>query len=298
MATAIMQTFRNPAKARATLPRNGDVVVQGSTQEIGTGAVTVISQTAAEALGVPLERVRLEWGDTDLPEAPMTAGSSTTLSFGSAVHDAALKLKDKLIALAKDEPLDPASFGELLVRDGLEALSADGEWKPSADSDALGQPKNYAINSYGALFVEVHVDRNLMVPRVTRGVGVFNAGRIINAKTAHSQAIGGFAWGMGQALFESSEMDHGLGRYLSKDLVGYHVPVHADVPDLDMSFIDEPDYESSAIGARGCGELTATGVGPAIANAIFHATGKRVRDLPITLDKLIQPAMRKSHSIR
>ncbi len=131
------------------------------------------------------------------------------------------------------------------------------------------------------------VDRDLMEPRATRGGGVFNAGRIVNAKTAHSQAIGGFAWGLGQALLEASEMDHSLGRYVSKDLVGYHVPVNADIPDLDMSFIEEPDFHSSPIGARGLGELTATGVGPAIANALFHATGKRIRDLPITLDKLI-----------
>src|ERR1051326_842804 len=131
-----------------------------------------------------------------------------------------------------------------------------------------------------------------MIPRVTRGVGVFNAGRIINPKTARSQMLGGFAWGVGQALLEHSEMDHRLGRYLSKNLSGYLVPVNADIPELDMSFIEEPDFTSSAIGARGIGELGACGIGPAIANAIFHATGIRVREVRIRPEMLLDRSRR------
>ena len=287
MATAIMQTFRQPAKARASIDTDGLVTIEGSTQEIGTGSVTIAIQIAAEVLNLPVERVQLKWGNTDLPDAPMTAGSTTTLSFGSAVHDAASKLRDKLKTLAGSEELAPEAYGEWVRRSGATSLVVDGEWAPGGDSDAIGQPKTKALNSYGAVFVEVRIDRDLLIPRVVRGVGVYNAGRIINPKTAHSQMIGGFTWGIGQALLEHTPMDHRLGRYLSKNFAGALVPVNADVPALDVSFVEEPDFESSVLGARGIGELGATAVGPAIANAVFHATGKRVRELPIRPEMLL-----------
>lgn len=287
MATAIMGTFRQPAKARASLDQEGRLLIEGSTQEIGTGSATVITQIAAEALGVSVDRVQLIWGEAHLPEAPMTAGSTTTLSFGSAVHDAVTKLKQTLLGLAKAPDLPTSAYSAVVKNSGQAKISADGEWAPGQDSDPLGQPKDVALNSYGAVFVEVRLHPELLIPRVTRAVGVFNAGRIINPKTARSQLIGGFTWGLGQALLEKSPIDHRLGRYLSKNLAGSLVPVNPDVPELDLSFIEEPDFACSVLGARGIGELSACGTGPAIANAVFHATGKRIRELPIAPETLL-----------
>ena len=144
--------------------------------------------------------------------------------------------------------------------------------------------------SYGAVFAEVRLDEMLLIPRVSRLVGVYSSGRIMNPKTAKSQMIGGMAWGVGQALLEASEMDRALGRYLSKNLAGYLLPVNADLGSVDVSFVDEVDPHASAIGSRGVGELGAVGVGPAIANAVWHATGVRVRDVPIRPEMLLEPA--------
>ena len=286
MASAIMQTFRNAAKARVSISRHGDVLVESGTQEIGTGLTTALPQIAADGLGVAVERVRLALGDTNLPQAPMTAGSSATLSVGSAIHDAATRLKAKLVELARGAALDPARYGDLLADNNLASLSADGSWAPQAGSNAFGEHKDWSMHSYGAAFVEVRIDEIFRIPRLTRAVGVYSAGRIINPRTARSQMIGGIIWGLGQALLESSDMDHKLGRYLSKNLAGYLLPVNADVPDIDVSFVEEIDVHASAIGARGIGELGATGVGAAIANAVFHATGLRVRELPVRPEHL------------
>ena len=286
MASAIMQTFRNAASARVSINRQGDVRVETGTQEIGTGLTTVLPQVAADVLGVPLEHVQLILGDTDLPQAPMTAGSTSMLSVGSAVHDAATKLKAKLLELARGASPAPRRYGDLLADNNLATLSADGAWAPQA-GNAFGEPEALSIHSYGAVFAEVRVDAELKIPRLTRAVGVYSAGRIINPKTARSQMIGGIVWGLGQALLEASEMDHKLGRYLSKNLAGYLVPVNADVPEIDVSFIDEDDAHASRIGARGIGELGATAIAPAMANALFHATGMRVRELPIRPEVLL-----------
>ena len=273
MATALMQTFRQPAKARITIDRSGRVTVASSTQEIGTGVRTIMPQIAAEVLGVAVDTVSLSLGDTDLPPAPMTAGSTSTLSVGSAVHDAATRLKRQLDGAGN-------RHDEALAKLGVETLSADGEYAPDEAKTAM-----YA---FGAVFAEVRVDEEIPIPRVSRLVGVYSAGRIINPKTARSQITGGMIWGIGQALLEKSEMDHRLGRFLSKNLAGYLVPVNADVPDIDASFVEEHDPIASPIGARGIGELAATGIGPAIANAVFHATGVRVRELPIRPEMLME----------
>jgi xanthine dehydrogenase YagR molybdenum-binding subunit len=281
LASVLMSTFRMPANARVTIDRRGDVVIEAGCQEIGTGAYTIMPQIAADALGgIDPERVQLRLGDTTLPETGGTFGSSTTLSVGSAVHDAATKLRSRLLALAEDDvPPDPDRYGEILERVGLEQLAAEGAWSP--------EHERYSMHSFGAIFVEVGVDRDLRLPRLRRAVGVYSAGRIINPTTARSQMTGGIIWGLGQALLEASEVDRNLGRFVSKNLAGYLVPVNADVPDLDVHFVDEVDAHASAIGARGIGELGAVGVGAAIANAVFHATGIRVRDLPIRPEALL-----------
>jgi xanthine dehydrogenase YagR molybdenum-binding subunit len=271
MATALFSAFRQPARARVGIDAHGEVFVATSTQEIGTGVRTVLPQIAAEVLGVSVARVRLAWGDTDLPAAPMTAGSVSTGSTGSAVHDGALKLKRKLEAAGAKSPSDYANVVRML---NVEKLTADGEFNPPADSSK-------ALFSFGAIFAEVRVDEHIPIPRVSRIVGVYSAGRIINPKTARSQMIGGLTWGIGQALLEHSVTDHRFGRFLSKNLAGYLVPVNADVPSIDVSFVEEHDPEINPVGARGIGELGAIGIGAAIANAVFHATGVRVRELPI-----------------
>lgn len=262
MATAILPAYRWPASARASMDRDGNVLIETSSQEIGTGTRTVLSQIAADVLGVPVERVTVSLGDTSLPAAPVSGASSATMSAGAAVHVAALKLKARMAEVGSSE-----------------AVSVEAEWSPS-DS-----PK--AIYSFGAIFVEVRVDEAIPIPRVSRVVAVYSAGRIINPKTARSQMTGGIIWGIGQALLERSETDPVLGRFLSKNLAGYLLPVNADVPDIDASFVEEFDPETGPLGARGVGELGAVGIGAAIANAVFHATGRRVRELPIRPEHLI-----------
>jgi len=267
MASAIMSTFRFPSSARVTLDVDGSVVIESGTQDIGGGQYTILPQIAADVLGVPIDRVRIVLGDTALPEAGMTAGSSSTMGVGSAVFAAATKLREMLA-------------GRSTV---TEKISADASWSPDGGMTS----ERYSMHSYGAVFAEVRVDADLPIPRVERIVGTYSAGRVINAKTARSQIIGGMTWGIGQALLEASELDPNLGRYLSKNLAGFLVPVNADVHELDVSFIDEVDEKASLLGAKGIGELGAVGVGPAIANAVFHATGKRVRSLPIRPEYLL-----------
>jgi xanthine dehydrogenase YagR molybdenum-binding subunit len=288
MASAIMSTFRFPATARATLEPGGRFLLEAGTQEIGTGVYTIMPQIAADALGVPVERVRLVLGDTTLPEAGPTYGSSTTVGVGSAVLDAATKLRDAIAGAAGGEmPPLPEALDAILRRSGKSRLSAEGRWAPDKGSGPLGDPPDWSMNTYGAVFAEVRVDRDLCIPRVTRMVGVYSAGRIINPMTARSQISGGMIWGIGQALLEHSTVDRSLGRYLSKNLAGYLMPVNADVPEPVIEFIDEVDRHACPLGGKGIGELGAVGIGPAIANAVWHATGIRARELPIVPEMLL-----------
>jgi xanthine dehydrogenase YagR molybdenum-binding subunit len=291
MAGCIMSTFRFAATARMTLEADGSVTISAGCQEIGTGAYTVLPQIAAETLGIPVSRVRLVLGDTSLPETGGTFGSSTTLSVGSAVKDAAEKLRAKV---AQSAPR-AADFASALRAVGGERISADGAWKPHGDVgfDASGGQSGYSMHTWGAVFVEVGVDEALGIVRLRRALGGYSAGRIINPRTARSQMIGGMIWGHGQALLEESAMDDRYGRYVSKNLSGVMLPVNADIPaDFDAFFVDEHDPHASSIGARGIGELGATGVAAAIANAVWHATGKRMRRLPIRIaDVLAAPSL-------
>jgi xanthine dehydrogenase YagR molybdenum-binding subunit len=266
-----------PARARVTLERGGRVLIETSAQEIGTGARTILPQIVGDALELPVERIELVWGDTTLPAAPMSAGSATTGSLGSAVHDGAVKLRERLAAAGGE---GPERYRSALAALGMERLAVEGTFDPPTESSS-------ALFSFGAVFAEVRVDEDLALPRAARLVGVYNAGRIINPKSARSQMTGGLIWGLGQALLEGSEMDHRLGRFLSKNLAGYLVPANADVPAIDVAFVDDNDTIANPIGARGIGELGAIGVGAAIANAIFHATGVRVRDLPIRPEHML-----------
>jgi xanthine dehydrogenase YagR molybdenum-binding subunit len=281
-----MPSPRVGSAARVTIDQHGDVLVETGTQEIGTGVHTILPQIAADALGVAPTRTRLVLGDTTLPMAFGSYGSSTTIGVGSAVLDAARKLRARLNQLAADALAEPSSYGHLLAQNGLERLSADGAWAPGGSP--LGELDDVSIHTFGAVFAEVRIDEDLCIPRLTRMVGVYSAGRIINPRTARSQMTGGMIWALGQALLESSGVDLNLGRFISKNLAGYLVPVNADVPELDASFIeDEVDEIASTLGAKGIGELGAVGAAPAIANAVYHATGVRIRQLPIRPEMLL-----------
>jgi xanthine dehydrogenase YagR molybdenum-binding subunit len=286
MASCVMTTFRFAANARVSMHADGTVLISAGTQEIGTGPYTVMPQIASDVLGVPVDRIRLTLGDTALPETGGTFGSSTTLSVGSAVKDACEKLKAQLKSLAPGA----ADLRQALAGTGLDQVSAEGTWKPHGDVafDGAGGSSGYSMHTWGAVFVEVAVDEALGLVRLRRAVGGYSAGRIVNPRTARSQMIGGIVWGHGQALLEESAMDERHGRYLSKNLSGVMLPVNADIPaDIDVFFADEFDPHASAIGARGIGELGATGVCAAIANAVWHATGKRMRSLPIHIADVI-----------
>jgi xanthine dehydrogenase YagR molybdenum-binding subunit len=286
MASCIMSTFRFASTARATLHADGRVTIAAGTQEIGTGPYTVLPQIAADVLGVPVAGISLELGDTSLPETGGTFGSSTTLSVGSAVKDAAEKLRAKVLALAPAAQDLAAAMRER----GIEQMSADGAWKPhgGAAFDAVGGKSGYSMHTWGAVFVEVSVDEALGLVRLRRAVAGYSAGRIINPRTARSQMIGGIIWGYGQAILEESAIDESHGRFLSKNLSGVMLPVNADIPgDIDVFFVDEFDEHASAVGARGIGELGATGVGAALLNAIWHATGKRLRRVPVHIADLL-----------
>lgn len=288
MASALMSTFRFPSSARVSLEPGGRFLVEAGTQEIGTGVYTIMPQLAADVLGVPVERVRMVLGDTTLPETGGTFGSATTVGVGSAVLEAAGKLKREIAAAADGSvPESPAALDAVLARIGQPKLSALATWTPEKGAGPLGEPRDLSMNTYGAVFAEVRVDEALCIPRVTRLVGVYSAGRIVNAKTARSQISGAMIWGIGQALLEHSIIDRSLGRFVSKNLAGYLVPVNADVPDPVIEFIDEVDRHASLFGGKGIGELGAVGIGSAIANAVWHATGVRARELPIRPEMLL-----------
>jgi xanthine dehydrogenase YagR molybdenum-binding subunit len=282
MASALMATFRFGATATVSLRRDGRLVVETAAHDIGTGIRAILPQIAAEALGVAPERIEVRLGDTSLPEAGGTFGSSTTMGAGSAVQAAAVKLRRKLEELAGEPGLAAHEYGEVLALRRLERVAESASWAPTREQKA------WAMNAYGAVFAEVEVDGELPVPRVTRVVGAYSVGRIINPLTARSQVVGGIVWGIGQALLERSPLDPASGRFVNQSLSGYRVPVAADVPSIEVLFSDELDPHASPLGARGVGEIGTIGIGAAIANAVFHATGVRVRELPIRVEALLQ----------
>ena len=306
MASATFPVMAAPASAKAEIFANGQAVVQSGTHDIGTGTYTIMTQVAAEALGLESDRVRFELGDTKLPKAPLTGGSMTTGSVGPAVKGAALAVRDKAIKLALEDARSPLyqypeteigvnngrlfviadptigeTYQELLTRHGLESIDASHQTGPNAKA------KQYGMHSYGSCFAEVQVDPLLGEIRVTRIVGVYGAGRILNPKTSRSQMIGGIVWGLGMALMEDTVMDPHMGRILNANFSDYLVPVHTDIPDIQVQFVPEEDPHVNALGTKGIGELSTVGVAGAIANAVYHATGKRIRNLPITPDKLL-----------
>jgi xanthine dehydrogenase YagR molybdenum-binding subunit len=306
MATATYPARQSPSSAVARVRPDGSVLVQAGSQDIGTGTYTIMTQIAADALSVPVDVVRFELGDTDLPETPVSGGSQTASSTGSAVKMACLELVKKLALAAVGDAQSPLhglpesaveadgaaivakgnharrdTYAAIVTRSGKPELRAEKKTEEKEDR------KRFSSHAFGADFVEVRVDEELGEVRVSRFVGAFAAGRILNAKTARSQLIGGIVWGIGLALHEHAERDARSARVVTRDLADYHVPVNADVPAIDVIMIHEDDPHVNEIGAKGIGEIGITGAGAAIANAVYHATGRRVRDLPITPDRLL-----------
>lgn len=306
MATAAYRANQFPATARVTYLADGSVLAQSATQEIGQGAITSLSQVVAETLALPLDRIRLEIGDTTLPFGAFSAGSSTSLSVGSALQLASQNLGRELARIArvdKASPLYQCALNDIVFTHGVlrhrvesarveaatELLRRNGRDRVEAKGVAgrtFGKSK-WARFAFGAQFVRVAVSQTTGVVRVTQMTSAFAAGRILNARTARSQLLGGMVWGIGHALMEHSVRERHSGGWLNSNLAEAHVPVNADIADLEAILIDEDDSRGSELGAKGLGEIGIVGVAAAIANAVYNATGRRIRQLPITPDLLL-----------
>ena len=291
VAAACRSNQLQQSAAKVELHPDGSATVSSAMTDIGTGSYTIMAQIAAEILGLPVEKVTMSLGDTNDPPAAGSGGSWGAASAGSAVYLAAERVREKLAKAmgVKPENLtlkDGMAIGdnrsvplaELVGKDGLSAI---GEIKPGQ------QEKQFNQASYGAHFAEVGVNVVTGEVRVRRMLGVFAAGRVLNAKTARSQCLGGMTFGIGTALTEELIHDSRTGKLVNHDLAEYHVPVNADVPQLEVHFLDERDIHANPIHAKGIGELGISGAAPAVVNAIYNATGVRVREMPITLDKLL-----------
>lgn len=305
MATGVWEVLQMPASARIVLGANGHAEVLSSASDIGTGTYTILAQVAADTLGLPIENITIRLGDSTLPQAPVEGGSWMAASASHAVAATAEEIRRELLTLAKkvsNSPLADATFENVALvdgrlvdkRDSNRAVSiADAMRKSAVDRiekeklHSFAADKERARNTHSAVFAEVKVDEQLGVIRVTRVVSAVAAGRILNLKTAHSQIMGAVVGGIGMALHEETVFDHRFGRIMNANIAEYHVPVNADVHDIKVIFVDESDQLVNAMGIKGLGEIGIVGVAAAIANAVYHATGKRVRDLPITLDKLL-----------
>ncbi len=306
MATGIWEAMQMPASAKAALTANGNVEIASATADIGPGTYTWMTQLAAEMLGVPIENVTAKLGDSALPDAPVEGGSFTVSSVGSAIHAACRAVQKELLGLAQKmarSPLAGAKLDDVVFAEG-KIRHRDDESREVSVADAMRAGKadriekeasavpnersKYSHSTHSAVFVEVKVDEQLGVIRVTRVVSAVAAGRILNPKLASSQILGAVVGGIGMALHEETVTDHRFGRFMSHNLADYHVPVNADVHAIDVIFVEEKDDEINPLGVKGVGEIGIVGVAAAVANAVYHATGKRVRDLPITLDKLMR----------
>ncbi|HEX9958744.1 MAG TPA: xanthine dehydrogenase family protein molybdopterin-binding subunit, partial [Fibrella sp.] len=300
MSTGTFNAFRWEASARALLNADGSLTVQSAVTDIGPGTGTALVMIAHNVLGVPLNRIKVEYGDTSLPKAPTQGGSAIISAVGSAVFDVCTSIKKALITLAiKDGgPLAGRQADELTLADGV--LSVENEPRKkvavtelmrtntltvidkSADSKGGPDLAKYSMYSFSVHFVQVRVNPLTGVVRVAKAVSVADSGRIISPKTAASQMIGGVAGGIGMALTEEAVIDHRFGRFVNNNLADYHVAVHADVPAIETIMIDKPDPIINPMGAKGMGEIALIGFAGAVANAVFNATGQRIRDLPIT----------------
>jgi len=305
MAGVTYEWFSSPCRARISIGRDGCALVETAGTDIGTGTYTVATQVAAELLGLDVSQVRVGLGDSDMPPAPQSGGSGLAIAISGAIEDAARNLRRKFLYIVDndsrsslrgrkpnevsvtsgrihlvDDPTVGESYAQILARHDLEELSADGESTPLPEKASVAPS-----GAFAAQFAEVHVDADLGLLRVARMVTAVDGGRILNEKLARSQVMGGVVMGIGMALFEETIFD-GTGRVANGTLADYLIPVNADVPDLDVVFVGEAD-RFNALGIKGIGEIGVIGVAAAIANAVYHATGRRFRTLPIRLDQML-----------
>ena len=303
MATGVWEALQMPITVRIVLTANGHAEVACATSDIGTGTYTIMAQVAADMLGLPLDNISIKLGNSDLPQSPVEGGSWIATSVANGIATTAGEIRDELLRIAKtipNSPLANSATDEVALIDGKLVSNRDAsrivavaDVMRQAAVDRIEKEKtttpaedhSRAKNSHVAHFIEVKVDEQLGVVRVTRAVSAVAAGRILNTKTAGSQILGGVVWGIGMALHEETQIDHVFGRIMNANIAEYHVPVHADIHDIKVIFVDEPD-DSNPLGLKGVGEIGIVGVAAAVANAVYHATGRRVRHLPITLDKI------------
>ncbi|RYG12114.1 MAG: xanthine dehydrogenase family protein molybdopterin-binding subunit, partial [Caulobacteraceae bacterium] len=291
VASASRSVMLQPSKCRLVLAADGTVTAEMAMTDIGTGTYTVLTQICADMLGLPADAITVHLGDTDYPEAAGSGGSFGANSSGSALYVACEMLKDELAKRAGVDPSDASlqdggllagnvskTFKELVAGEPIDVL---GDFKPGELAEKFSQ------QAYGAHFCEVGVDVDTGEIRVRRFLSVHTAGRILNEKTAKSQCLGGVTMGIGGALTEEVILDPRFGSYVNHDLAEYHVPVQADIPDIEVVFLPELDDKASPLKAKGLGELGICGVGAAVANAVYNACGVRIRDFPITLDKVL-----------
>jgi xanthine dehydrogenase YagR molybdenum-binding subunit len=304
MATGVWEALQMPAAVRIALSANGHAEISCAASDIGTGTYTIMAQVAAEMLGLPIENVSIRLGDSSLPNTPVEGGSWMAATVSHAILVTANEIKGDLLAAAKKingSPLAHENPEDVVLSDGsimsrknpsrtvriVEAMREAGLDRIEKEkTHQFEQVKGYVHNTHSAVFAEVKIDEEIGVIRVTRVVNAVAAGRILNPKTAGSQILGGVVWGIGMALHEETAYDHRFGRIMNANIAEYHVPAHADIHDIQVIFVDEPDGRVNPFGIKGVGEIGIVGTAAAIANAIYHATGVRVRDLPITLDKL------------
>lgn len=306
MATATYPAYKMAAAVKAELRADGSALLQCATHDLGTGAYTAMTQISSEQLGVPFDKVTFELGNSDFPFGPVAGGSNSTGTVGVAIHEVAQMLHKELAELAVKDSKSPLynlkadviamvapgkigtkdgmadGYFEIMKRAGKEALTVEGKLSPPEEN------KKLAFQSWGAHFVEVKIDPLLPRVQVTRVVTAINAGRIVVYKQARNQIMGGVVMGIGMALTEATEYDPKTGMPVTAHLADYHIMTNADAPVIEVEFVGEPDFAFNPVGSRGIGEIGITGAAAAVANAVYHATGKRVRDLPITPDKLMQ----------
>ncbi|TQF32967.1 xanthine dehydrogenase family protein molybdopterin-binding subunit [Bradyrhizobium sp. UNPA324] len=305
MATGVWEALQMPVAARIVLTANGHAEVSCAASDIGTGTYTIVAQVAADALGLPIENISVKLADSTLPQAPVEGGSWMAASSAHAVLGAAEDVRQELARLAiamPDSSLADIDAADVILADGTIAKDGDKSRAVSiADAMRSGkleriekqklnqfaEDKSHARNTHSAVFAEVKVDEQLGVIRVTRVVSAVAAGRILNTKTGRSQIMGSVAWGIGMALHEETVTDHRFGRIMNANIAEYHIPVNADIHDIEVIFVEERDDRINRLGVKGLGEIGIVGVPAAIANAVYHATGKRIRRFPITLDKLL-----------
>ena len=306
MATATYPAQRMPCAARVVMAADGRVTVQLAATDVGTGTYTILTQIAADALGVPPAWVTVEMGDTDLPQTPGSGGSWGAASFGTAVLEAGQACQAAVLKLVRSDDASPLRgldnagvtstdgvlqsvgdpsrsepYSAILRRHGRTSIMGEAQTAPTLASRLMSS------HAFGAQFCEVRVDRDTGEVRVPRFVGAYGVGKLLNPRTARSQLLGGICWGLGMALTEEMVLDHRHGHYVNADLAEYHIPVNADVRDVEVVFVEEADSMLTPLGAKGLGEIGIVGVAAAVANAVWHATGVRLRDLPLTPEKVL-----------